>query len=49
MQNQMKPSNECGYALSIWNPGGGTQQMFIRGGSAPRSKHLPFLYTIFDS
>ena len=49
MQNQMKPSNECGYALSIWNPGGGTQQMFIRGGSAPRSKHLSFLYTIFDS
>ena len=36
MQNQMKPSNECSYALSIWKPGGGTLQMFIRGGSAPR-------------
>ena len=32
--------------------GGGTQQFFLRGGSAPRSNPLPFypglLYTIFD-
>ena len=25
----------------------GTQQIFMRGGSAPRSNLLPFLYTIF--
>ena len=26
---------------------GGTQQIFVRVGSAPRSNQLPFLYTIF--
>ena len=31
-----------------WNPGGwGTQQIFKRGGSAPRSKPLTRLYTTF--
>ena len=27
---------------------GGTQQMFIRGGSAPRSNHLPFYIPFFQ-
>ena len=28
-------------------PGGGTQQIFIRGGSAPRSNPLPFYIPFF--
>ena len=28
--------------------GGGIQQMFIRGGSAQRSNHLPFYRTFFS-
>ena len=35
------------FFLSISRGGGGTQQIFIRGGSTQRSNLLPFLDTIF--
>ena len=42
-------NDDDGYENIIWkvNSGGGAQQIFIRGGSAPRSNPLPFYVPFF--
>ena len=42
-----EPQETSHFDVAIQDPGGGTQQMFIQGGSAPRSNSLPFFIPFF--